>query len=60
MGTVLEYDCDPGYLPAGPSILTCTMLGHWSSEPPRCIRSDGKDKSPPHPSSSHNIHTLHT
>ncbi|CAB1451429.1 unnamed protein product [Pleuronectes platessa] len=40
VGTVLEYDCDPGYLPAGPSILTCTTLGQWSSEPPRCIRSD--------------------
>ncbi|XP_051243031.1 sushi domain-containing protein 4 isoform X1 [Dicentrarchus labrax] len=41
VGTVLQYSCDPGYLPAGPSILTCTTLGHWSSEPPRCIRSDG-------------------
>lgn len=40
MGTALEYRCDPGYLPDGPSILTCTTLGHWSSEPPRCIRSD--------------------
>ncbi|XP_067470029.1 sushi domain-containing protein 4-like isoform X3 [Thunnus thynnus] len=41
VGTVLEYHCDPGYLTDGPSILTCTALGHWSSEPPRCIRSDG-------------------
>ncbi|KAE8289808.1 Sushi domain-containing protein 4 Precursor [Larimichthys crocea] len=41
VGTVLQYSCDPGYLPAGPSTLTCTTLGHWSSEPPRCIRSDG-------------------
>ncbi|XP_034713741.1 sushi domain-containing protein 4-like isoform X1 [Etheostoma cragini] len=40
VGTVLEYSCDPGYLPDGPSILTCTALGHWSSDPPRCIRSD--------------------
>ncbi|KAF7654801.1 hypothetical protein LDENG_00064570 [Lucifuga dentata] len=40
VGTVLQYSCDPGYLPDGPSILTCTTLGHWSSEPPRCIRSD--------------------
>ncbi|XP_029349694.1 sushi domain-containing protein 4-like isoform X2 [Echeneis naucrates] len=39
VGTVLQYSCDPGYLPDGPSILTCTTLGHWSSEPPRCIRS---------------------
>ncbi|XP_069574807.1 sushi domain-containing protein 4-like isoform X2 [Brachyistius frenatus] len=40
VGTVLQYNCDPGYLPAGPSILTCTTVGHWSSEPPRCVRSD--------------------
>ncbi|KAM3871338.1 sushi domain-containing protein 6-like [Diretmus argenteus] len=40
VGTVLQYSCDPGYLADGPSILTCTPLGHWSSEPPRCIRSD--------------------
>ncbi|XP_026007986.1 sushi domain-containing protein 6-like isoform X3 [Astatotilapia calliptera] len=41
VGTVLHYGCDPGYLPAGPTSLTCTKLGDWSSEPPRCIRSDG-------------------
>uniref|UniRef100_A0AAX7TS55 Sushi domain-containing protein n=1 Tax=Astatotilapia calliptera TaxID=8154 RepID=A0AAX7TS55_ASTCA len=46
VGTVLHYGCDPGYLPAGPTSLTCTKLGDWSSEPPRCIRSDGKDKPP--------------
>ncbi|XP_033844305.1 sushi domain-containing protein 6-like [Periophthalmus magnuspinnatus] len=40
VGTVLQYSCDPGYQPDGPSILTCTTLGRWSSEPPRCIRSD--------------------
>lgn len=40
VGTVLEYLCDPGYLPDGPNILTCTTLGHWSSQPPRCVRSD--------------------
>ncbi|XP_017271558.1 sushi domain-containing protein 4-like [Kryptolebias marmoratus] len=40
IGTILQYSCDPGYMLEGPSILTCTALGHWSSEPPRCIRSD--------------------
>ncbi|CAJ1073761.1 sushi domain-containing protein 6-like [Xyrichtys novacula] len=40
VGTVLEYRCDPGYLPDGPSTLTCSALGHWSSQPPRCVRSD--------------------
>lgn len=39
VGTVLQYSCDPGYLPDGPSILTCTTIGRWSSEPPQCIRS---------------------
>lgn len=43
MGTVLQYSCDSGYLPVGRSVLTCTTLGYWSSEPPRCIHSDGKD-----------------
>lgn len=43
MGTVLEYRCDSGYVPDGPNIITCSAMGHWSSEPPRCIRSDGKD-----------------
>lgn len=43
IGSILQYSCDPGYMLDGPSILTCTTLGHWSSEPPRCIRSDGKD-----------------
>lgn len=42
VGTVLQYSCDPGYQPDSPSILTCTTLGRWSSEPPRCLRSDGK------------------
>lgn len=42
VGTVLQYSCDPGYLPDGPSILTCTTIGRWSSEPPQCIRSGGK------------------
>lgn len=44
VGTVLQYNCDPGYLPIGRSSLTCTSLGYWSSEPPHCIHSDGKDK----------------
>lgn len=46
VGTVLQYSCDPGYLPDGPSILTCTTIGRWSSEPPQCIRSGGKSLHP--------------
>lgn len=43
VGTVLEYHCDHGYVSDGPTVLACSALGRWSSEPPRCIRSDGKD-----------------
>ncbi|XP_061700347.1 uncharacterized protein LOC133513505 [Syngnathoides biaculeatus] len=41
VGTVVEYRCDSGYLINGPNVLTCTALGHWSSEPPKCIHSNG-------------------
>uniref|UniRef100_A0AAQ4NUS8 Sushi domain-containing protein n=1 Tax=Gasterosteus aculeatus aculeatus TaxID=481459 RepID=A0AAQ4NUS8_GASAC len=40
VSTVLQYSCDPGYLPVGASFLTCNPMGRWTSEPPRCIRSD--------------------
>ncbi|XP_063078873.1 sushi domain-containing protein 6 isoform X2 [Engraulis encrasicolus] len=39
-GTTLQYGCDPGYVLDGSSIITCTASGHWSSEPPLCIRTD--------------------
>lgn len=42
VGTVLQYSCDPTYLPDGPSILTCTTLGRWSSEPPHCVYRGGE------------------
>lgn len=42
IGTILQYSCDLGYVPVGRSVLTCTTLGFWSSQPPHCIRSDGK------------------
>lgn len=45
VGTVLQYSCQLGYLLDGPSILSCSTQGHWSSEPPRCIHSNGKNKS---------------
>ncbi|XP_054653330.1 sushi domain-containing protein 6-like [Dunckerocampus dactyliophorus] len=40
VGIVLQYSCDPGYLPDGPNILTCISPGRWSSEPPHCTQSD--------------------
>ena len=42
VGTVLQYSCDPGYLADGPSTITCSPLGLWSADAPRCIRSDGE------------------
>uniref|UniRef100_A0A671PFT4 Sushi domain containing 6 n=1 Tax=Sinocyclocheilus anshuiensis TaxID=1608454 RepID=A0A671PFT4_9TELE len=36
----LQYSCDPGYTLDGYSIITCTVSGHWSSDPPRCIKND--------------------
>uniref|UniRef100_A0A3P9IVQ3 Sushi domain-containing protein n=2 Tax=Oryzias TaxID=8089 RepID=A0A3P9IVQ3_ORYLA len=56
VGTVLQYSCDPGYLLAGRSILTCTTLGDWSSPPPRCIRSDA---CPPPPQPENGGYTCH-
>lgn len=41
VGTLLQYSCDPGYTLDGYSIITCTVSGHWSSDPPRCVKNDG-------------------
>uniref|UniRef100_A0A8C1KL69 Sushi domain containing 6 n=1 Tax=Cyprinus carpio TaxID=7962 RepID=A0A8C1KL69_CYPCA len=40
VGTLLQYSCDPGYSLDGYSIITCTVSGHWSSDPPRCVKND--------------------
>ncbi|XP_052391100.1 sushi domain-containing protein 6 isoform X2 [Carassius gibelio] len=40
VSTQLQYSCDPGYMLDGDSIITCTVSGHWSSDPPRCIKND--------------------
>ncbi|XP_043929932.1 sushi domain-containing protein 6 isoform X2 [Protopterus annectens] len=42
-GTVLHYDCDPGYEPRGAETIHCSETGQWSSEIPYCTRTDGKD-----------------
>uniref|UniRef100_A0A087Y4Z8 Sushi domain-containing protein n=1 Tax=Poecilia formosa TaxID=48698 RepID=A0A087Y4Z8_POEFO len=49
VGTVLQYSCDPGYLLIGRSILTCTSIGDWSSNLPRCIRNDAVCQPPYQP-----------
>ncbi|XP_041950127.1 sushi domain-containing protein 6 isoform X1 [Alosa sapidissima] len=63
VGTVLQYSCDPGYMLDGPSVVTCAASGHWSYQPPLCIRTD--DCQPPsepenggytcHPSPCHRL-----
>ncbi|XP_051951894.1 sushi domain-containing protein 6-like [Xyrauchen texanus] len=40
VGTLLQYICDPGYMLDGYSIITCTVSGHWSPDPPRCVKND--------------------
>ncbi|XP_018583308.1 sushi domain-containing protein 6 [Scleropages formosus] len=40
LGTVLQYGCDQGFTVDGPSIISCTASGRWSSDPPRCVRTD--------------------
>ncbi|KAJ7989102.1 hypothetical protein DPEC_G00316050 [Dallia pectoralis] len=39
-GAVLRYSCDPGFVEDGPNIITCTPLGRWSSDPPRCVQTN--------------------
>ncbi|KAI1895473.1 hypothetical protein AGOR_G00106630 [Albula goreensis] len=40
LGTLLQYSCDSGYMLDGPSTISCTVSGHWSSDPPRCVRAN--------------------
>lgn len=40
IGTVLQYSCDSGYTLSGEGIVTCISPGHWSSNPPHCLKSD--------------------
>ncbi|KAJ8341472.1 hypothetical protein SKAU_G00337630 [Synaphobranchus kaupii] len=40
LGTLLQYSCDSGYMLDGPSTISCTASGLWSSAPPRCIRTN--------------------
>ncbi|XP_005160699.1 sushi domain-containing protein 6 isoform X2 [Danio rerio] len=40
VGTLLQYSCDPGYTLDGVSMISCTVTGQWSSNPPRCIKND--------------------
>uniref|UniRef100_A0A668AKV0 CUB and Sushi multiple domains 3 n=1 Tax=Myripristis murdjan TaxID=586833 RepID=A0A668AKV0_9TELE len=48
-GSVVFYDCNPGYYLFGSSVLTCQPAGHWDKPLPECIEVDcGHPGSPPH------------
>uniref|UniRef100_A0A3Q3GGN3 CD55 molecule (Cromer blood group) n=1 Tax=Kryptolebias marmoratus TaxID=37003 RepID=A0A3Q3GGN3_KRYMA len=37
---VIHYSCDDGYTLSGPSSITCSSNGQYSSQPPECIDED--------------------
>ncbi|KAG2464901.1 CSMD1 protein, partial [Polypterus senegalus] len=39
-GTVVFYDCNPGYVLFGSSVLTCQPTGHWDKPLPECLVID--------------------
>uniref|UniRef100_A0A7N6FBD4 CUB and Sushi multiple domains 3a n=1 Tax=Anabas testudineus TaxID=64144 RepID=A0A7N6FBD4_ANATE len=47
-GSVVFYDCNPGYYLFGSSVLTCQPEGHWDKPLPECIEVDcGHPGTPP-------------
>uniref|UniRef100_A0A3Q2YTB4 CUB and Sushi multiple domains 3 n=1 Tax=Hippocampus comes TaxID=109280 RepID=A0A3Q2YTB4_HIPCM len=48
-GSVVFYNCNPGYDLFGSSVLTCQPVGHWDKPLPECIEVDcGQPGCPPH------------
>ncbi|XP_041962329.1 CUB and sushi domain-containing protein 3 isoform X2 [Alosa sapidissima] len=48
-GTVVSFDCNPGYYLFGSSVLTCQPMGYWDKPLPECIEIDcGHPGLPPH------------
>ncbi|KAM6968265.1 CUB and sushi domain-containing protein 3-like [Aplochiton taeniatus] len=48
-GSVVFYDCNPGYHLFGSSVLTCQPEGHWDKPLPECIEVDcGPPGAPPY------------
>uniref|UniRef100_A0A672SDS5 CUB and sushi domain-containing protein 3-like n=1 Tax=Sinocyclocheilus grahami TaxID=75366 RepID=A0A672SDS5_SINGR len=50
-GTVVSYDCNPGYYLFGSSVLTCQPVGYWDKPLPECLGTSvdcGHPGSPPH------------
>lgn len=38
-GTVVRFECEPGYQRVGVPSILCTSSGTWSSSPPECLRA---------------------
>ena len=36
-GTVVSFDCNPGFYLFGSSVLTCQPMGYWDKPLPECI-----------------------
>ncbi|TKS81784.1 CUB and sushi domain-containing protein 3 [Collichthys lucidus] len=48
-GSVVFYDCNPGYYLFGSSVLTCQPVGHWDKPLPECMEVDcGNPGAPPY------------
>uniref|UniRef100_A0A8C2Z0K3 CUB and Sushi multiple domains 3 n=1 Tax=Cyclopterus lumpus TaxID=8103 RepID=A0A8C2Z0K3_CYCLU len=48
-GSVVFYDCNPGYYLFGSAVLTCQPVGHWDKPLPECIEVDcNHPGAPPH------------
>ncbi|XP_067093259.1 CUB and sushi domain-containing protein 3-like [Osmerus mordax] len=48
-GSVVFYDCNPGYYLFGSSVLTCQPAGHWDKPLPECLEVDcGHPGCPPY------------
>lgn len=35
-GTVIRFECEPGYFRNGAPVILCMSDGHWSTPPPQC------------------------
>lgn len=46
-GTVVFYDCNPGYYLFGSPVLTCQPTGQWDKPLPECIGEPGADNQQP-------------
>lgn len=38
-GTVIRFECEPGYQRMGLPTILCESSGSWSSQPPECVRA---------------------